>query len=140
MADFLRAAARPRRYILVGLFCAGLHNVVMIAADMARIHYTAALVISLAVTGLVGYVLHSVYTFERGIAGARLMRFISGLLVGFVINLALMFVLCDLVGLPVPIATPIATIALFVFNYAAARWAIHLHRDRHLSRRRASPE
>lgn len=130
MADLLRTTAQPRRYVLVGLFCAGLHNVVMIGLDMARIHYTVALVVSLAVTGLAGYLLHSLYTFERDLAGARLMRFVSGLLAGFVINLLLMFALCDGLGVPVPIATPIATIALFLFNFVAARWAILLHRDR----------
>ncbi|MBS1240016.1 MAG: hypothetical protein H6R45_722 [Proteobacteria bacterium] len=130
MADLLKATIQPRRYLLVGLFCAVLHNVVMIAADMAGIHYTVALVISLIATGLAGYALHSLYTFGRSFAGARLMRFVAGLLVGFVINFALMFALCDGIGLPVPIATPIATVALFFFNFLAARWAIFLHRDK----------
>lgn len=129
MADLMRATAHPRRYLVVGLSCAGLHNVVMIAADMAGIHYTVALVISLVITGLAGYALHSLYTFERALTGARLMRFASGLAMGFVINFALMFVLCDGLGLSVPIATPVATVALFFFNFVAARWAILLHRD-----------
>jgi putative flippase GtrA len=129
MADLLRATARPRRYLLVGLFCAGLNNVVMIAADLAGIHYAAGVVISMIVTGLVGYALHSLYTFERDFAGARLARFAGGLLAGLPVTLALMSLLCDGIGLPVPIAAPIATVALFFFNYAWARWAIYLHRD-----------
>ena len=132
MADLLRATARPRRYLLVGLFCAGLHNAVMIAADMAGMHYTAGVVISMIVTGLVGYTLHSLYTFERGLAGVRLLRFLGGLLAGLPITLALMSLLCDGIGLPVPIAAPVTTVALFFFNYVWARWAIYLHRDRRL--------
>ena len=130
MANLVEATRQPRRYMIVGLVCAGLHNVVMISADYAGLHYQLSLVVSVVVTGLVGYILHSLYTFERRLTGARLSRFMSGIAVGFVLNFVLMYLMCDLMGLAVPIATPIATVLLFFFNFAAARWAIHLHRAR----------
>jgi hypothetical protein len=40
------------------------------------------------------------------------------------ISVAMMVVLCSGLGLRVAIATPIATVALFVWNFVAAHWAI----------------
>lgn len=137
MADLVEASRHRWRYMMVGLVCAGLHNVVMIVLNYAGLHYQLSLVLSVAVTGMVGYTLHSLYTFRRNITGARLSRFISGIAIGFVLNFVLMYLMCDLIGISVPIATPIATALLFFFNFAAARWAIYLHRDRDRDRYRA---
>jgi putative flippase GtrA len=48
----------------------------------------------------------------------------AGAVSGFVISAALMALLCSGFGMPVAVATPIATLLLFVWNFALARWAI----------------
>jgi len=35
-----------------------------------------------------------------------------------------MFIFCTVLRLPVPVATPMATVMLFFYNYMLARWAI----------------
>lgn len=115
---------RGWRYTLVGAVCAVAHNAIMIAADQAGIHYLLGTVISfLAVTPL-GYLLHSRFTFAEPLRLKAFMRFVGGVATAYPISVALMIVFCSGLGLPVVIATPIATVALFVWNFAAAHWAI----------------
>src|SRR6185503_14607244 len=92
------------RYLGVGLACAILHNVVMIAGDLAGWHYVASSFVSLVVVTVFGYLLHSRWTFP----GAE------------------RYVLVDLFGLPVPIAAPVVTVVLFAFNFTANRWALRV--------------
>lgn len=130
MTDLATATRHPRRYLVIGLVCAGIHNLLMLATTMAGIHYLPALVVSFLVLAPTAYGLHSRYTFERALGWDRFARFAGGLLVGFPINLVLMVVLVSGLDLPVPTATLIATVILFAWNYLSARWAILLHRER----------
>lgn len=115
---------RGWRYTLVGAVCAIAHNAIMIAADQVGIHYLPGTVISfLAVTPL-GYVLHSRFTFAEPLRVKAFTRFVGGVATAYPISVAMMAVLCSGFGLSVAIATPIATVALFVWNFVAAHWAI----------------
>ena len=52
------------------------------------------------------------------------------MLAGFPINFVLMVILVSGLRLSVPVATLIATVLLFIWNYVAVRWAILLHLER----------
>lgn len=130
MIDIAAGTRRPRRYIAVGVVCAGFHNLIMFATDAIGIHYIPALVMSSLILLPTAYALHSRYTFEREVGPVRFVRFAGGMLAAFPINLVVMVVLVSGLRLPVPVATLIATAVLFVWNYVAARWAILLHRER----------
>lgn len=115
---------RGWRYTLVGAVCATAHNVIMIVADQVGVHYLLGTVISfLAVTPL-GYALHSRFTFAEPLRVKAFARFVGGVAMAYPISVAMMIVLCSGLGLSVAIATPIATVALFVWNFIAAHWAI----------------
>ena len=115
---------RGWRYTLVGAFCAIAHNAIMIAADHVGVHYLLGTVISfLAVTPL-GYLLHSRFTFSEPLRLKAFVRFVGGVAMAYPISVAMMIVLCSGLSLSVAIATPIATVALFVWNFIAAHWAI----------------
>lgn len=116
--------ALVRRYATVGAVCALIHNLVMIGSDFAGLHYLPATLLSFAIVTPLGYALHCRYTFRRDHSTERLLRFLAGVAVGYPISLALMVLFCSGLGLPVLVAAPLATIALFLFNYAAAHWAI----------------
>ena len=113
------------RFLMVGLACALLHNAIMIGGDWLGLHYAASLFISFAIVVVVGYRLHSGWTFraaERsGPSFARYTLVASANLPG---ALAGMFVLVDVLGLPVPIASPLLTVILFALNYVGNRWAL----------------
>lgn len=124
-----RIVALVRRYATVGAACALTHNMIMIGSDLAGLHYLPATLLSFAVVTPMGYALHCHYTFRQSRSAASFLRFVAGVAVGYPISLALMVLFCTGLGLPVFVAAPLATVALFVFNYASAHWAI-MHRLR----------
>ena len=81
-------------------------------------------VLSFSVTTPIGYAIHSAYTFEAQYSARRLQRFMAGAVSGFVVSAALMVLFCSGLGLAVAVATPIATVLVFFWNFALARWAI----------------
>jgi putative flippase GtrA len=122
-----------RRYLLVGIACALLHNAVMIGCDLFGIHYLPASLASYVIVVLCGFALHSRFTFERRPSTTSLLRYAAGMAANYPASIALMFVFCDLAGQPVVIAAPLATVLLFLSNFLTSRWAIVGKSTRHES-------
>jgi len=113
------------RFFSVGLLCALLHNAIMIGGDRLGLHYVASSFVSFAIVVLVGYWLHSSWTFpgaQRG--GMSFARYTLTMALNLPLSLAGMFVLVDLAGLGVPIAAPAVTVMLAAFNFVGGRWAL----------------
>lgn len=121
MIRFLR---RTSRYAQVGLLCAVVNNLIVIAMDFAGYHYLPGVIVSFAVTMFLAYVLHAGYTFEVRPSSTGGLRFAAANLSGFPLSLGAMYVLCDRVGLRASIAMPIATVLLFFWNYLLAHWVL----------------
>ncbi|HEY3074762.1 MAG TPA: GtrA family protein [Burkholderiales bacterium] len=117
------------RFFTVGLLCALLHNAIMIGGDWAGLHYVASSLVSFALVVLVGYWLHSGWTFpgaERG--GVSFARYTLTMALNLPLSIAGMFVFVDLAGVTVPLAAPAVTVLLAAFNFAAGRWALRVRR------------
>ena len=117
------------RALTVGLVCALLHNAIVIAGDFAGLHYALSLTISFAIVVLVGYWLHSGWTFKgakRG--GSSFARYVLVASANYPASLVGMFLLVDLMGLPVPLASPLLTVVLFAANFLGNRWALRAGR------------
>jgi putative flippase GtrA len=112
------------RYTLVGLVCALLNYVVVVAVDRAGGHYLFGSMIAFAIVTPVGYALHSWFTFARPFALVSFARFAASVALTYPVAVALLALLCTGLGLDVAIAFPIATLMLFAWNFVAARWAI----------------
>ena len=113
------------RFLGVGLACALLHNVVLIAGDFAGWHYAASSVVSLVVVTLFGYQLHSRWTFpgtERN--RTSFARYAVTVSANFPLSLAGLYVFVDLLGASIALATPVVTVLLLAFNFTANRWAL----------------
>ena len=113
------------RFYSVGLLCALLHNAIMIGGDWLGLHYALSNVISFAAVVVLGYRLHSGWTFpgaER--SQASFLRYALGMAANLPLSLAGMFALVDLAGAPVSLAAPLVTVLLAAFNYFAGRWAL----------------
>lgn len=115
---------RPARYVVVGAICAAMHNVIMIGGDWLGAHYLPMNFVSFALVTPLGYWLHSDFTFHGTLSLRGFLRFAAGVAAGFPISLLVMAILCSGLGLPVIIAAPVATLVLFIWNYASAHWAI----------------
>jgi len=117
-------AGRTARYTIVGAICALAYNAVMILGDLAGEHYVPMTILSFGIVTPLGYLIHSNFTFREQLSLRGFLRFASGAAAGFPLSLLSMAILCTGLGLPVVIAAPIATIILFLWNYASAHWAI----------------
>jgi putative flippase GtrA len=115
---------RPARYVVVGALCALLNNLIIISGDLAGVHYVLMTLVAVVVVTPIGYWLHSGFTFRGNLSWAGFTRFASGVLAGYPLSLAVMAALTSGLGVPVAISTPVATILLFLWNYASAHWAI----------------
>ena len=117
------------RFFSVGLLCALLHNAIMIGGDWLGLHYVASSFVSFAIVVLVGYLLHSFWTFpgaQRGVMSFA--RYTLTMALNLPLSIAGMFLLVDLAGLGVPIAAPAVTVMLAAFNFVGGRWALRARR------------
>lgn len=112
------------RYSQIGLICALLTNALIIGLDQFGVHYLISAVAATISVTVVGYLLHSAYTFRVAPSFAALLRFFGGTTAGSGIAILLMIILCDGFGLSASAAIPIVTVLLFIWNYALAIWSI----------------
>ena len=115
---------RGRRYLTVGALCAVTHNVIMIGADFAGLHYVLATFVSFLILTPMGYLLHCRFTFREAVSAAGFLRFTAGIIAAYPLSLGLMVLFCTGLGWPVLVAAPLTTVLLIVYNYISAHWAI----------------
>lgn len=112
------------RYLLVGGFCAGVHNAIMIAGEFTHLHYVVSTGLSYVVVVVLGFLLHAKFTFSVKPAPRSFLVYALGAAMNYPLWLVLMFLLTDLAKWPMLIASPVGTLLLLVWNYAMSRWAI----------------
>ncbi|MFI4973002.1 MAG: GtrA family protein [Caulobacterales bacterium] len=112
------------RYLIVAGLCAAVVNGVMIAGAALRVHYLASSLVAFAAAAVLGFVMHSRFTFSVATGLRSFIAYAGALLLNFPIWFLVMFVLCDLARTPVPVASVVDTLLLFGWNYLIARWTI----------------
>jgi putative flippase GtrA len=115
---------RGWRYTLVGLVCVMANYAIMLAVDFGGGHYLLGTTIAFSVVAPIGYVLHSRFTFSEPLKLKVFLRFVGAVASTYPVAVAMMILLCSGLQLTVAIATPITTVALFVWNFVATHWAI----------------
>ena len=115
---------RPRRYAIIGMVCAVMNNILLIAGDAAGLHYMVSTMACFVIVTPAAYLLHSAYTFREPRSWAALWRFSAGLAFAVPVFFLVMALLCSGLRLPMIVAAPLATFIMFVWNYVSARWAI----------------
>lgn len=115
------------RYLLIAGMSALILNGVLIGTHAMGLHYLAALVVANIVVIAFAYSAHATFTFEVDRTVSGLGRFVGTQAIGFPLSVLVLAALVDGLGLEVWIATPIATIILFAYNFISARWAIFLN-------------
>jgi putative flippase GtrA len=118
-----------KRFLAAGLACALLHNAIMITGDWIGVHYVTSSVVSFVIVVGFGYWLHSAWTFSAAQRGrtpfARYALMVSA---NLPMSIAGMFMFVDMGGLSVPMATPLVTVLLALFNFVGSRWALQAGR------------
>ena len=115
---------RTVRYTLVGIISAVLNNIAIILGDWFGVHYVVMSIACFVVVTPLAYLMHVGFTFREHGSWRGLLRFAGGLATAFPIFLLSMTILCTVLRLPVVVATPLATILVYIWNYILAHWAI----------------
>jgi putative flippase GtrA len=117
------AASFPR-YVVAGGLCAVLNNVAVISLVHYGFGSVSASVVAFGPVLLVGYALHSVFTFATRPTSLMFGRYTLAMLSNFPLWAALLYVFCDLLRVSVVVVAPAATVLIFLWNYhVASKWA-----------------
>ena len=112
------------RYVVVGAFCAGLYNLMMIAGNALGLGYIGSTMIAFVILVLIGYALHCLYTFSEKLSWVGFVRYTAAMLLTLPLSLVGIYVFFGVLHLPMWIAAPLVTISLFAWNFLATRWAV----------------
>lgn len=115
---------RGWRYTFVGLVCATVNFLIILAVDYLGGIYLLGTISAFLIVTPIGYVLHSLFTFREPLNTKAFARFAIAASAAFPIALTVMVVLCSGLHFSVAVATPVMTIVMFLWNFAAAHWAI----------------
>lgn len=115
---------RPARYLIVGGACALLNNILVIAFAHMGAGYAKASALAFGPVLAFGYTSHTYFTFQITASLPSFARYALAMLANYPLWVAALFVLCDLLGLPVQIAAPLTTALMFAANYILAKWAL----------------
>jgi putative flippase GtrA len=118
------AVERTTRYTLVGAVCAATYNAIMIFGNWLGGNYVSLSVLAYFAVTPIGYLLHARFTFGVGRSWRDFARFASGIAASFPIYLLVMAGLCSGLHLSIPIAAPMATVAMYIWNYVSSHWAL----------------
>ena len=111
------------RFVVVGGLCAALNNVAVIFLVRHGFGGVTASVIAFGPVLLVGYALHSMFTFGTQPTRVTFGRYTLAMLSNFPVWAALLYVFCDVLRISVALVAPAATVLIFLWNYASSRWA-----------------
>ncbi len=121
------------RYLTVGLACALLYNAIVIVGDRIGLHYAWSLLISFVIVVVLGYRLHTGWTFPGAARDSTsFVRYTFLVSFNYPLMVAGLFVLVDLLRIPVAVAMPIVTVLLMALNFFGSRWALRARRLRNM--------
>lgn len=114
-------ALRLARFAGVSLFCAALHNLIVIGATLAGWGYVAGALLSYAVLVPTSYAINVRVVFRSEASVRSFLLFAATLVLNVPGTVALLFLFHDRMGAPIIMASPAVSVVMFAWNYVAAR-------------------
>ena len=111
-------------YGLIAALCALINFVILVAGDRLGIHFVVSITVSFVVCVLIGYVLHSRFTYAAHIDRSGLVRYAGVMALNYPLSIVTVWLFAGLLALPMVVAAPASTLALTFYNYLSSRWAI----------------
>lgn len=112
------------RYVLVAGFCLVLNNVVLVAADALGFGTAIAVLASFAIVLTSGYLLHCAFTFRERLSANGFARYGLGMAANIPVAFAALYLMHDVLALPMAAAGPLVSVGMLVVNFVLSRWAI----------------
>jgi putative flippase GtrA len=114
----------PIRYFVIAGLCLLLHNCIVIAASWSGLNLWQSAALSFCIMVVVGYALLAAFVFAVPFSWSAFLRYLLAMAANFPISTGLLWLFFKLVGLPIIIAAPAATVAMVGFNFVVSRWAV----------------
>lgn len=111
-------------YGLIAALCVLTNFVILVAGDRVGLHYVVSLSISFVVCVLIGYLLHSRFTYTARVERSGLVRYTGAMALNYPLSIVSIWFFNDLLSLPMVLAAPASTFALTFYNFLSSRWAI----------------
>jgi hypothetical protein len=108
----------------VGGLCALLSNVAVIVLVRNGFTSLVASLLAFPPVLLIGYALHSAFTFGAPATRVTFGRYALAIATNFPAWAVLLYTFCDVLQVPVGIVAPAATALIFLWSYVATRWAL----------------
>jgi len=115
---------QPVRYLISGGVCAIANNILLIVGARAGIGVFELTLLSFLLIGTMGYATHVHFTFGQLPGWRSYTRFMIGIALGIPAAYLIVALLYEVMRIPMPVAAPIATILMVVYNYMSARLTI----------------
>ncbi|CAN2536610.1 D-inositol-3-phosphate+glycosyltransferase [Methylocapsa aurea] len=112
------------RYTGVSVICAVLNNMLLILLTAAGLDTLTAVLVNFAPMVIIGFVLQTSIAFEGALTPNAFLRYCGVMASNQPLWFGSLFLLCDIVKLPVAVAGPAATVGIFFWNYVATHWAM----------------
>lgn len=112
------------RYSVVSGICFLLGATLIPAFASLGLHYAFATLAAFTIVALVGFILHSKWTYQVERSARGFVRYFSVMLLNLPLTVILIGLAHDFAQIPLTIAAPMTSILLFVWNYLAVRWAV----------------
>jgi putative flippase GtrA len=112
------------KYMAGAVLCALVNNIILIAGAHAGLADEAGVAIAWLVGGTIGYAYHSYVTFDRRLEVRSYGQFMIGTALGVPLTWLSLVFFRSVLRWPMELASPATTIALFVYNYMNAQFAI----------------
>lgn len=114
----------PSRYLVVGAACAVVTNAILIGGDAAGLNYMVLNVIAFVLVLPASYLAHAWWTFEVRASWSAFCRFIGATISSLLVATIALWAFRGAMGLPMFIAAPAVTVAMTLYNFVVAKWAM----------------
>jgi putative flippase GtrA len=114
---------RFSRFAVVGGLCAVLSNTAVIVLVRYGYGSVVATLLAFGPVLLIGYALHSVFTFDREPSRLTFTRYALATAANLPIWMAALYAFSDVLRVSIGIVAPAATLLIFLWNYMSAKWA-----------------
>lgn len=111
-------------YGAIAGLCVLVNFAILMAGERIGIHYVLSTSISFVVCVVIGYGLHSRFTFVARPDATGLFRYTTAMALNLPLSVVALWLFHDLLDQPMVIAAPSSTLVLTLYNFFSSRWAI----------------
>ena len=111
-------------YGLIAALCVVVNFVILVGGDRLGIHYVISTAVSFVVCVLIGYSLHSRFTYAAPRELSGLARYTGAMALNYPLSIVAVWFFTTVLSQPMVIAAPASTLVLTLYNFLSSHWAI----------------